>query len=206
MKKFNNHIGKKIDRPDEHTNPFIPFFLKLETSSEFPFALALKTLEQLETNTHNQDEFLEYLMEDIIFTSVQATFYEHLFITINENDHLTSELIDQFAETGQEREAIIAAQAQLHLSYILNFGQCDGCEACGNHEDVNDLIHSYEQKDLCFFVNLYLGMQTITFALEQLLYDILPHRGDLTPLLLSDTILEYRQYLMEYTEKKLQSI
>ena len=206
MKRFMGAIGPNTERPDEQSNPFIPYFLKLENDPQFPFALAIKALEDLEQTAKSESELLEYMMEDIIFTSISATFYEHLFVTINENSHLTLELIDKFSETGQEREALIAQQTQHHFSYILNRGQCSGCEACDNHADVEDLIDYYESGNISFFVNLYLGMQTITFALEQLLYDIIPVRPDLTEKLTSESILEFRQYIVEYADKKVQNI
>ena len=49
-------------------------------------------------------------------------------------------------------------------------------------------------------------MQTITFALEQLLYDTIPVRQDLTEKLTAEAILEFRQYIVEYTDKKVQNI
>jgi hypothetical protein len=206
MKRFMESIGPDTDRPDELTNAFIPYFLKLEGNDQFPFAMALKTLEELERTAQTESELLEYMMEDIVFTSIYATFYEHLFITINENSHLTLELIDKFSETGAEREALLAQQTQHHFSYIINNGQCTGCEACDNHSDVDDLIDYYQNGDLGFFVNLYLGMQTITYALEQLLYDTLPVRQDLTDKLTAEAILEFRQFIVEYTDKKLADI
>ncbi|MBT7610308.1 MAG: hypothetical protein HN576_11165 [Bacteriovoracaceae bacterium] len=206
MKRFMGSIGPSADKPDEHTNSFIPFFLKLEGDDQFPFAMALKTLEELEQTAQSESELLEYMMEDIVFTSIYATFYEHLFITINENSHLTLELIDKFSETGADRESLIAQQTQHHFSYILNNGECSGCEACDNHGDVDDLIEYYQTGDLVFFINLYLGMQTITYALEQLLYDTLPVRLDLTEKITAQAILEFRQYIVEYTDKKLANI
>ena len=145
-------------------------------------------------------------MEDIIFSSIYSTFYEHLFITIHENDHLTLELIDKFSENGKEREYLIASQTQLHFNYILNGGQCDGCDACENHDDVRELLDYYREGDLSFFVNLYIGMQTISFALEQLLYDILPSRPDLTPNLTAENILEYRKFMVDYSDNKLKDL
>ena len=204
MKRFMGNQPQQT--ADEFENPFIPFFLKSEKEPNFPFVLALQTLEELEKTARSETELLEYMMEDIIFSSIYATFYEHLFVTIKENNHLTLELIDKFSETAKEREMLIAGQAEHHFRYILNGGQCAGCEACDNHSDVDDLIEYYETGDLNFFISLYLGMQTITFALEQLLYDILPHRTDITDQLGSDKILEYRQYLIEYAEDKLRSI
>jgi hypothetical protein len=206
MKRFMETRGQNANTPDEHTNSFIPYFLRLEGNDQFPFAMALKTLEELEKTARSETELLEYLMEDIVFTSIYATFYEHLFVTIHENSHLTLELIDKFSESGPEREALIAQQTQHHFSYIHNEGQCAGCEACDNHSDVDDLIDYYQTGDLGFFINLYLGMQTITYALEQLLYDLLPVRLDLTEKLTAESILEFRQYIVDYTDKKLQNI
>ena len=161
MKRFIGAIGPDTTA-EEHLNPFIPFFLKMEKEPNFPFVLALQTLEELEKTARSESELIEYMMEDIIFSSIYATFYEHLFVTIQENSHLTLELIDKFAETAKEREILVASQAQHHFSYILNGAQCSGCEACENHSDVDDLIEYWETNDLNFFISLYLGMQTIT--------------------------------------------
>ncbi len=206
MKKFIGAIGPNKNTTDQDSNPFIPFFTRLEGDTNFPFLLAIRTLEELEKTVENDHQLIEYLLEDIMFASIYATFYEHLFVCIQENQHLAVELIDKFSEGGSEREILIASQTHHHLQYIMNRGQCSGCEACDNHADVEELIEPYEAGDVQFFVKLYLGMQSIQFAMEQLLYDILPHRADLYDYLITDNILDFRQFVVDYSDKKLEEI
>jgi hypothetical protein len=203
MKKFIGAIGPTTQKGHDE-NPFVPFFQRLEGDTNFPFLLAIKALEELEKTVESDQQLIEYLLEDIMFASIYATFYEHLFVCIQENQHLALELIDKFSEGGQEREQLIASQTHHHLQYIMNRGNCEGCEACDNHADVEELIEPWEQGDIQFFIKLYLGMQSIQFALEQLLYDILPHRSDIYDELTQENILEYRQFVVDYSDKKLE--
>ena len=202
MKKFID----QDNQPDLDSNPFVSFFERLEGDQNFPFLLAIRSLEELEKTVESDQQLIEYLLEDIMFASIYATFYEHLFVCIQENQHLALELIDKFSEGGQEREQLIASQAHHHFQYIMNRGNCEGCEACDNHADVDELIEPWEAGDVQFFVKLYIGMQSIQFALEQLLYDILPHRSDLYDSLTSETILDYRQFVVDYSDKKMDQI
>lgn len=203
MKKFIGAIGPNNNKKHHDSNPFIPFFTRLEGDTNFPFLLAIRALEELETTVESDQQLIEYLLEDIMFASIYATFYEHLFVCIQENQHLAVELIDKFSEGGQEREMLIASQTHHHLQYIMNRGNCEGCEACDNHGDVEELIEPWEAGDIQFFIKLYLGMQSIQFAMEQLLYDILPHRADLYDDLTTDNILEFRQFVVDFSDKKL---
>ncbi|MCO4795368.1 MAG: hypothetical protein KC493_16735 [Bacteriovoracaceae bacterium] len=205
MKKFIGAIGPTTSREGQD-NPFAPYFLRLEGDPNFPFLLAIRALEDLEGTVKSDRQLMEYLLEDIIFASIYATFYEHMFITMNENPKLYLELIDKFSEGGQDREMVIAAQTQLHLNYIMNGGTCSGCEACENHKDVEELVEHWNLGDMQFFIKLYLSMQTIQFSLEQLLYDVMPHRHDLLEFLTQETVLDYRQFLADFSDKKLEEI
>ncbi len=188
-------------RPE--TNPFFPFFMRLEGESQFPFLLALNSLEELEKTANSDRELLDYLVEDIIFTSIYATFYEQLFLTMKDNPEYAIDLIDRFSEGGKEREEIIARQTHFHFEYLKNNGVCPGCECCENHPDVDEIIPSYKKADLEFFIKLYLGMQAIQFSMEHLLYDILPHRQDLLTQLSDKNVLGFRQAIIDYTDNKL---
>lgn len=185
------------------SNPFFPFFMRLEGESEFPFVLALNTLEHLEETVSTDRELMECLLEDIIFSSIYATFYEQLFVTMKENPEHAVALIDKFSEGAHQREQVIATQTQLHFDYIKNNGICAGCECCENHPDVDELIPPHQKMQLDFFIKLYLGMQSIQFSMEHLLYDILPHRQDLFEHLTEKNVLGFRQAIIDYTENKL---
>ena len=200
-----NHFHKKKPTQMEmlDQNPFIIYFMEREESDDAAYLAALSTLNELRSNATSLDEFQEILLEDIIFISLNATYYEHLFISLRENQEFLIPLIDQFSKDSEVRDNEIAQQAQDHLNYILNGGTCVGCKSCDFHKDVDELVEKWEEENLDFFITLYLGMQTIQFALDQLLYDLLPEEQHLAQRLTMDSILEFRQFVYKYVETKL---
>ena len=169
--KKNFHLQSQ----QESQNALFPYFMRLEGEGQFPFLLALGALEELEKSASTDKELLDYLLEDIIFTSIYATFYEQLMVTVHENAEHCIPLIDKFSEGGHQREQIIATQTQKHYDYILNEAYCEGCECCENHGDVDELIPKWKNGELDFFLSLYIGMQTIQYSMEHILYDVIPH-------------------------------
>ena len=194
----------RFSKNSEVQNPLFPFFINLESDPQFPFLLALGSLEELELAAKTKREFMDNLLEDIIFTSLYATFYEQLFVTLKNNASHALELIDGFSAGALQREKMIAKLTHFHFEFIKNQGNCPGCEACENHADVAELITPYKKLDLDFFIQLYLGMQTIQYSMEQLLYDVIPHQMELLDFLDEQTILEFRQQIINYTEAKLE--
>ena len=138
----------KPQSQDESRNALFPYFMRLEGEGQFPFLLALGALEDMERTAKTDDDLIEYLLEDIIFTSIYATFYEQLMVTIHENPEHCLALVDKFSEGGSEREQIIATQTQKHMDYIKNGGVCPGCKCCENHADVDELIEKWTSQDL----------------------------------------------------------
>ncbi|CBW26198.1 hypothetical protein BMS_1328 [Halobacteriovorax marinus SJ] len=178
------------------------YFHDLEGSPDFPYTLALKAYDNLKESAQGQEELFYFLMEDCIFTSLYATFYEQLLIAVKENNDVAIPLIDRFADDSEERERMIAEQTQYHLSFIENKGLCPGCPCCENHQDVAELITYWQKGDIDFFTNLYIGMQTIQFAMEHLIYDVIPSTNNVIGLLNHESILEFRQYIFDYSEER----
>ena len=179
------------------------FFDEMISHSDSPFILAIEDLKRLEETSGSTQEYLEYLLEDIIFTSLHLTFYEKLFIVLGEHPHLAIEMMDKFSEDIKEREFIIGKETFCHIQYIENHGICQGCKAHDNHKDVFALIEHYFNQDIDFFVQLYLGMQTIQYSFDKLLYDILPENESLLVGQSEQSILEYRKYIFNYVSSEL---
>ncbi len=178
------------------------YFHDLEGEADFPYALALSSYDKLKETATNEEELFYFLMEDCIFTSLYATFYEELLIAVKKNPDLAIGLINRFADDSDERERVIAEQTQHHLSFIENKGLCPGCPCCDNHQDVSELIAYWQKGDIDFFTNLYIGMQTIQFSMEHLIYDVIPSTPASKELLDHKSILEFRQYIFDYSEEK----
>ena len=182
-------------------SPLIQTFLKQEHSEDFPFRLALHSLEQLENSYTDEEELNLCLLEDIVASSIYATFYEAIFTAIKNNPQFASELVEQFEKSTDEREQIIAQQTEHHINYIANGGHCPGCPSCENHTDVDELIPHWKSANKDFFLTLYLGMQTIRYAMEHVLYDLIPFDKNLPHHLRQQDIRHFRQFLYNYVEK-----
>ena len=191
----------------ELSNPFINFFLENERLGEdSAFTFSMDSFSKLKDGARTLETLQELLLEDIIFSSLNATYYETLFITIKKHPDLFIPLIDKFSESSDVRSNEIAGQAEEHFQFVLKGGSCSGCKSCENHKDVYELVTHWNAKDVDFFITLYLGMQTIQYTLEQILYDLIPTRRDLIEELDSNIILEFRKYVYSYTEKKLDNL
>ena len=184
--------------PDKH--PLIQSFLAQKDNEDFPFKLALSALEKLESSDSEEEELNLYMLEDIVFSSIYATFYEAIFAAIKKNPLLAAKLVEQFEKSSEEREQLIAQQSEHHVNFILNSGHCQGCPSCPHHRDVNELIPHWKRGNRDFFLTLYLGMQTIQFAMEHLLYEVVPYHRDILPMLGPRDILRFRQFLYRYVE------
>ncbi len=188
---------KKTESPAK----LLKYFYSMEGSNNFPLSLALNSLEAVNKSAANEEEYLLCLLEDSVFSSLYVTFYEQIFSTVRDNNEMTIPLIENFAEDREEREKVISIQSHNHVNFIENSGDCHGCSSCDNHADVAELIQYWMKKDITFFENLYVGMQTIQFAMEHLLYEVIPQNTELTEDLSPNVILKYRQEIFNYTAK-----
>lgn len=208
MMSFTDHFRRREKRPEKKmenvgSNSFIEYFVEREESGDSAYLAALDTLGELKKSASDLTEFQEILLEDIIFTSLNATYYEHLFVSLRENPQYLIELIDRFSEDSDTRDNEIALQGHDHFNYIINSGTCVGCKSCAHHTDVEDLIAKWQEGDLDFFITLYIGMQTIQYALDQILYDLLPNSKELVNEVTIESILEFRQFIYKYSESRL---
>jgi hypothetical protein len=198
IERFFKESNKK---DDQEVASLAKFFHDLEGGPDFPYTLALKAYDNLKASANGQEDLFYMLMEDCIFTSLYATFYEELLVAVKKNNDVAIPLIDRFADDADERERMIAEQTQHHLSFIENNGSCPGCPCCDNHQDVAELIQYWNKGDIDFFTNLYIGMQTIQFSMEHLIYDVIPATNSVIDLLNHKSILEFRQYIFDYAEE-----
>jgi hypothetical protein len=189
------------EQQERQSIPLAKYFHALEDSPNFPFNKALKDLENLERTAKKEDELFLYLLEDSIFASLDITFYEQILLTLKGNEELISAITDRFASNAEEREKVIVIQTQAHVQFVENKGLCPGCTACDNHIDVAELVQPWHRGDIDLLLTLYIGMQTIQHAMDQLLYDIVPISPSVIPLLTNKNLLEYRQYMFRYAEK-----
>ncbi len=161
-----------------------------------PFALARQSLSELKRQASDEEEYVQYLLEDIIYTSIYATFYEELMVTIKDHFNLARALVEKFQEESHKRDAMIGSIAEAHVQYILRDGQCDGCVHCENHPDVRELLGPWQRIDTPFFEDLYLKMQAIQTVMEQIIYDDVFDMGErLTREMGRENILALRQYI-----------
>lgn len=196
---LNKIFSKKSN--SESGNILVNFFNELEKNNSC-YDLALSSLFAIKDQCTTEDEFLSFLLEDSLFTSLYATFYEHLLVGVHNNQDVGLELIRMFKEQTQTREQILASQSQDHFNFITNGGKCPGCASCENHADVAELVEPFANSDLNFFVELYLGMLTIQFAMEALIYDLIPQDINIAKTLDAKNILAWRQYIYEYAQAK----
>jgi hypothetical protein len=187
-------------RTETQVNPLSKVFYELENIEESPFKMAMASYEALRSEAKTGEELFYYLIEDAMFTSLYATFYEQLLLAIGQNPEYAIELIEKFSDDGDERERIIATQAQNHFSFIENFGMCDGCSCCENHTDVAELIAPFQKGDIDFFTELYIGMQTIQFAMEYLIFEVIPNNVEIVSSFTPANIMEWRQQIYSYAQ------
>lgn len=195
-----NNLIPKLKKKSIH--PYLEFLFKDESRQDHPYNLATDAFNNLRETAASQDEFFLFMIEDILSSSLYATFYEELIKTIHENKKLTQALIEAFSNDEEKREQVIAEQSQYHLNYLLNDGKCEGCPVCNNHQDVAEIIPHLKAANLSFFQNLYLGMQTIQFSMEELIYDMIPQNEEWSSTLNQKCIIEIRKEIFEYTEKR----
>lgn len=195
-----NNLIPKLKKKSTH--PYLDFLLRDESREDHPYNLAIGAYNNLKETADSQDEFFLYMIEDILSSSLYATFYEELVKTIHENRQLTRPLIEAFSNDEEKREQVVAEQSQYHLNFLLNDGKCDGCPVCNNHQDVEEIIEHLKAGNLPFFQNLYLGMQTIQYAMEELIYDMIPQNDEWTNSLNQKCIIEIRKEIFEYSEKR----
>lgn len=192
MEKFFNRTK------ENESKPLSKIFYELENSQAAPYDLALNSFNELKETTKSAEELFFFLIEDSIYISLYATFYEELVKCLKDNPESADDLIKRFAEVHEERERLIATEAQNHVSFIENLGVCEGCNSCENHGDVAELIEHYQKGDIDFFIDLYIGMQTIQNSMETLIYDFLPENGELIQMLSTKDIAEWRAQIFEY--------
>ena len=181
-------------------------FYELENLEDAPFKMALTAYNALKRDASTTEDLYCFLIEDAMFSSIYATFFEHLLITLAQYPQHALQLIEKFEADSAEREQIIATQAQNHFNFIDNYGMCDGCTSCENHTDVSQLIEPYQKGDIDFFTELYIGMQTIQFTLEYIVYDLIPSEPEIISALNHGNIVKLRQTVYSYAQLKASEI
>lgn len=178
----------------------IEYFLQLNTTDQSPYSLSLDNFDQLINSATDADEEILFLLEDTIFTSLYVTYFEHVLNAINQNPTIAHKLIENFSEEASEREQQLANEAQSHLNYILQDGECQGCSSCENHQDIQGLISLWNQADTNFFAQLYIGMQTIQFTMEALLFDGVLNTPQIISFITPESILKLRKFITNFCE------
>ena len=179
------------------------YFLQLQGQSDFPLTMAFNSLEKLAESTKDEKNLLHFLLEDVIFSSIYASFYEAIFLAIYDNPNIVNKLVDSFENNVDEREQIIARQTEHHSSFVMEGGNCSGCSSCQNHPDVTELVHPWRDENLDYFQSLYLGMQTIQFSMEHLLYDVTPFDKKLPHYLTGANLLSFRRFIYNFVQANL---
>ena len=180
-------------------------FLKdLEKSDSHPIYFALEGFSQLKNEAGNEEELSLFLLEDILFSSLYTSFCESFFLEARQSDLTFIEnYIELFEKGSPEREAQIALETEAHLQYIINDGHCEGCNFCSSHSDLNPIVEKWNEGNIEYFAELYLGMQAIQSFFDQILYDYLPYNPNILSELSMETIDRIRVFLIELTKREI---
>ncbi len=199
---FHKNFQKRRETPvlPDEAKKLIQVFLDQRDSPDFAFGMALNFIDQIFEEAPNDEELLFSLMENCVFTSISVTYFEHLFQAIYQNPSYLLDLINKFSDDANTREENVNKEGQAHVNFILNGGHCEGCPSCDHHADVALLVKKWEDFDLDFYVEMFLGMQTILFAMENLLYDVLPCNAHLAGCLSSENIMHLRKFIFKFTK------
>lgn len=198
-------VGNKGEKArDPYENPLNNLFFAKEHSADFPFKMAIETYKNLVKSTSNFQELMLFLLEDIIYTSIYATFYEQLLVTAGSNRDVAADMIYNFQDEEAEREVLISEITAAHFKYVIHHGQCKGCEFCQDHSEVNELCEFWNDQDEKFFKTMYVGMMTIQFTMEHMIYDLIPNHPEILFECNENNILKFRKTIYSYVEQKLQ--
>ena len=205
MPLLTNTVRRKGEKAkDPFANPLNELFFAKEQATDFPFKMAKETYNNLVTNTDNFQQLMLFLLEDIIYTSIYATFYEQLLVTAGENIDVAGKLIGNFQSEEQQREVLISEITSAHFKYVINHGNCKGCDYCQDHSEVEELCEYWNKQDEKFFKTMYTGMMTIQFTMEHLLYDLIPNDPEVLFDCSEDNILKFRQTIYNFVEQRMQ--
>jgi len=200
LRKETNKVKPREITPVDR---LIDFFESTKNNEDFSFNAAIDLFQKIDSAATSEDQLIQFCVEDIIFSSLYATIYEELLVTCRDHLDLAVPLIEEFLKNSDEREQKIITQAQQHYQYLENNGECAGCGCCENHADVTELLPHLQRRDLNFFIKLYVGMQTIQMAFEQLIYDTLPNDLTLLDSITKEDVLAFREYIFNFTEEQL---
>lgn len=199
LERFSKKNLTKLNK--EVVDKLVDYFLEKENAPNGPLNQAIVNYENLEQHCPNEKELLFILMEESIYCSLYVTFFESLLSDLKAFPQEAEQLIQNFVSFQQQRENIILSQGQSHANYILNNGQCLGCECCDHHKDVHELLNFWQAADLSFFIRLYIGIQAIQITLEDLLQEVLPGESKFIQELNADNILTFRKYIFDYVQQ-----
>ncbi len=178
------------------------YFLDLEKEEVAPNEKAFDSLEEIENGSKNNEELAYYLMEDIIYCSLSATYIEHILNAIKEAPALAIPIIEKFQADMEIHEQELAEQTFAHANYVQRFGNCEGCAHCDNHKDLKELIFFWETGDLEFFKKLFLSMQTILTTMNYVLQDFLPNNINKCHLIDLEEIFKFREFVVAYSDDR----
>lgn len=191
---------RRGDQIKQNQSSFIRFFESFQDSNSH-FDISLSHLKSLENEVSSDEDLMYCLLEDSIYSSLQATYLEEMYLSIRNNPDIAGDLIHGFLEKKEARDILIANQTDLHLKYVTKFGHCSGCDQCENHADVDELIGPYQEGDLEFFMQVFLGMHSIFRALEDYFYNHLPHHPEVIEEITREEIFKFRQFIFNYASE-----
>jgi len=204
MGLLGNISGPLRKRPS--SNPFTEYFEATIESEDFAFFAALDALDSILKQATGDEELITLLLEECIYSALLATHNENLILGLKNDPQSMDRLLKDYEYQTTAREQMITKHVVYHSDYINNFGFCDGCDQCRYHPDVNDLITPWSNKDLNFFINLYVGMCTINFAFDQVIFELIPNSPKILVNMDQPRIQEFRLKVFELSEKLYQEL
>ena len=187
-------------------DPLLKYYQERSPSDSSPFSTALANLEHLEQEATDDEGLILYCLEDSTYFSLQATCYEEILMALVKHPQIVHELLGQFNESKGGRDHLLLKQSQAHVNYVAQGGHCPGCEQCENHKDVDELISFYQEGDLSFFLELYVGMQTVQLGIEELIFRFFKENPSSLTGVTRDRILNYRTHIFNDSRDKFQKM
>jgi hypothetical protein len=198
-----NDLNKKRHGRINGLDILIEEFHRYEGVSEFSYNQALSALDNIQKSAQSKDQFIDFVLSDIIFTALHTTIMEEMFVTIRSHQEIAVPLIQKFSEATVERDKMINIHTKNHLRYLANNGECEGCSSCEGHKDIVTMLPRLAKHDVDYFLKLYLEVQTIYCALERVLYQFIPTHVEVVEFLDDQTMIQFRSYVAHYVTRRL---
>lgn len=203
MPMFTNPFRRSpyVEKENTAKNPLIQYFDGLLTQENSPFDLATDDLQEILQAVESESALLSRLTSECIQASLLASIDEKFLSEVKamgQQEAITK--CQQYTLEVNSRSQLTAQHSTLHMGYIMNYAYCEGCAVCEYHEDVKALVEPFEEKNLDFFIHLYVGMKTINYTFLAVVGNLLKAHPEHKDVLKAETIWGLRQHVYQKAE------